>query len=217
MGRFKKNNPGCNCCGTPPARQVLIWDAAGDVNADYGGQLGVCKAIWEANGHTVHKSADYSGTLADYDLIAWTMAEADPSWWGQITGATWSGRLFLTAEHSGFSDTIAYVNGISGVTGISVTAETPFTGGAILNTKTHPLTAGQADLRMADCSILSGGTDLADFITGGGNTDVPWLQENTVGNISFVVSADSSFVADHLPGAAAYNAQFVLNLVEVDV
>lgn len=216
--RFSVARCCCNCPDQTVTAQVLLWDT--DCHSPYGGNLAEVKTVLEDAGATCHYSADYSGTLADYDVIIWTMAEQNPSWWGQISGGTWSGRILITAEFSSFSNTITYVDGISSVTGISVTSdfENPTAQAVSCDTEDVPLAYCQPTLRSADTSIVSGGTAIS-YTCGSGDSGSAWIMENTVGNISFVVSGDASFLGGtyHITGAAELNKHFIWNLCNVAV
>lgn len=205
-------SPGCNCCCSGP---VLLWDD--NCHSGFGGQLDETQDVYEAAGHVADYTADWSGTLDDYKLIIWTMAESNPSWWSEITGATWKGRILITAEFWYYSATVSYVNGLSGTTGISVNGVNPDrnSGTYQCTPQTHALTKGQSTIATARTALTSGGTNLCDTCDSGSATS--WIMENTVGDISFVVSGDSSPFSDHAPGYAAHNSTFLLNLLCVPV
>jgi hypothetical protein len=183
-------DPNC-CCGSG---RVLIWTG----NSSLGGEYSVLQlsAVYQNMGLMVDVLADLGNhLLSDYGLIHWLAAVSDPPWWPEITGGTWSGRLHLTGEHDAFGGgtAAAYVAGLSGVTGISVTADGIDSGcshdGSV---ESDALTAGCTVIKYAMTSQVSGGATLSKTATGSN----PWLARNKVGNIDFVVAGDSNHAID---------------------
>lgn len=205
----KMRGPGCGCC---VEGQVLIWDTNG------GGPLTTdLQQVYEDMGLVVHRSGSWSGTLADYGLIHWLIAESNPTWWAEITGNTWVGRLHLTAENNGIAATsIAYVNGLTAMTGITITADAidancDHNGTA----EADDLTAGLSLIKYAFTSRVSGGTTLSKTVTGAH----PWLARNKPGGstIEFVISGDSNHADDSCDVALNENLGLFENMWDVPV
>lgn len=205
--------PGCVCVACADewlaaAAKVLLWDA--NCNAAMGG-LSSCKAAYTALGITAHLSAEWSGTLADYRLIIFLMAESDPSWWGAVSGATWAGRIHLSGEFDLWTATRDYVNTKTGLHGMTVANDNSNSaggcGGESATVTAHQLTAGMSSLIHGDTASVSGGSTLFT------NTilSLPMMQQNKPSGIDWVVSGDSTHLADHC-GSAASNSKFLCNL-----
>jgi len=191
------------CCG-----QVLLWDT--NCNALITG-LSQIKAMYAANNIVAHLSTEWSGNLPDYSLILWSMAESDPSWWSLINGGSWGGRFHITAEFAPtFNATIDYVNSKTALHGITVNHDllSPNTGcnANVDSVEAHQLTDGVTTITHAATASLSGGTTLSK--TGAD----PWIAQNKVGLIDWVVAGDSNHLTDNCPGVATLNATFFLNL-----
>lgn len=190
----------------PTPLKVLIWlddqdSASGLTTADFD----ALKGRYENMGLTVHfDSTPWSGTLADYRLIHTFRTAADPSWWGEITGATWSGRIHMCSDASDMPDSNDWFNDQTAMTGITLVAGTEDEPGFFDGTvETDDLTDGQSVLRHGRCSTLTGGTALARTDESGD----PWLAKNKVGDIDFVVSGDSSHATDFV----AFDNRFFLD------
>lgn len=196
---------------------MLIWGANNNVGNGAFSNFSLIKSVYEAMGLGVHSPVTWTGTLANYKLIIWPMAESNPPWWGLIASDTWRGRIHITAENSGFPATIAYVNGLAGVTGIGVTA-------AFIDIDCYhegtaeagpDLMSGQSTMRYALTSQVTGGTALSKTVTGA----VTWLARNKPGsNIDFVVSGDVNHIHNEC-GADVINnnTPFIQNLWDVAV
>lgn len=195
------------CCGN-----VLIWQANTAVGASYT----VLTALYEAMGLTVHTNSNWSGVLADYSLIIWVAAQSDPSWWSEITGNTWPGRLVLTCEHAGFPTTIAYINGLSALTGMSAISDLIDTGCFHTGTvEADPLTVGQGPIQYALTSEIAGGTPLSRTATG----SKVWLAHNKPSGsiIDFVLAGDSNWIDNSCGGVVANNAALLQNFWNVAI
>lgn len=195
------------CCG-----DVLIWQANTGAPSGYSR----LKAVYEAMDLTVHTNADWSDNLSNYGLIIWPGADSDPTWWGEITGNTWPGRLVITAEHSAFPGSQAYVNGLAALTGVSVVAASAIDSGCDHNgtVEADDLTAGQAVIKYAYTAELSGGTVLSRTVTDAKQ----WLARNKPGGsiIDFVVAGDINWLDDGCgAGLTANNTPLYQNLWNV--
>lgn len=178
-----------------------------------------CLGVYSELGITANLFPEFTGNLSDYRLIIWLMAENDPPWLSALNN--WIGRIHISAEFgkygvpphqiSGFQTTIDYVNGLGGQHGMTV-SNNFITGGfrgcdgqsGIL--VDHQLTADMTEFKFSDSSTISGGTTVV-------STDVgdAMMQQRRSGNIDWVVSGDSSHLADHCQGAVSHK-QFLCNL-----
>lgn len=201
---------GCCCCGSSslPATKVLLWNTN---NEGFGG-LNSVKAVYDTFGVVADLSTTWSGILSDYGLIIFLAPISDPSWWGQISGATWTGRILLAGEFQDFTGTNNFVNSKTGLSGLTLTPQAPSPAAGCSSEEAtvtaHALTTDTNRLFFADSSSISGGNTLytSPFLS------LPIIQQNRVGDIDWVVSGDSSCFADHCPSAAAQNAQFLCNI-----
>lgn len=165
--------------------KVLFWNSAG---AD-----SLLRTLYEGMGLTCHTQATWSTTLSDYRLIFMVTAPtADPSWWGEITGATWSGRLVICVDlyTGGMVARIDWLNGYSGTTGVTVgTGEAGSAGAGGGSEEGDDLTAGMSDCDYIGAVDMTGGVVLS---YGASEFDEAWLVRSTVGDIDFVIVGDSS-------------------------
>lgn len=192
-------SPGCECCefvcpGGPGA--VLFWGATATD----------AKTVFAGFGATVHDSSDWSGTLSDYSLIMFTQAVSDPSWWSEISGGTWVGRLHITGEHDDgagtWDATINYVNSKSGLHGMTMANDNNFNGSTdpipqLATPAAHQLTDGVTDLSHSASSSVTGGTSVftQEFNNDGGVVRPIMQQAKQSGaDIDWVVCGDSNHV-----------------------
>lgn len=205
----------CVCSGLDG--DVLIWREVGD-SIDQLSAYTDMIALYEGMGLIVHTSTDWTGTLDHYELIYFPQAVGDPSWWGQITGNTWNGRLHITAEGltTNSDDSINYVNSLSTYTGISVasTRHDTFcnTPGSV---ETDDLTDGMGtDFEYGDTTLVTGGTPLSLTFT----SSQAWIARNkpSGSNIDFVVSGDVNHASDACSQFAT-NQAFFENLWNVPI
>lgn len=113
--------------GTRPAdvvpcqpKRLLIWDLNGGEGfpGDYDEMIGVYE---RAGIRADLAGTDWTGEIDDYAAIVWLTATSDPPWLTRVTGGSWRGNLLISAEWSPAWDaTIAYVNGLTPFTGITV-------------------------------------------------------------------------------------------------
>lgn len=106
------------CCG----KRVLLWRTnILSVPSTFVDLI----AAYEDMGLIVDTDSTWTGDIHDYHLIFFLIAESDPTWWSTVTGGDWTGRVVMTAEHSGIPSqpSIDYVNSKSGITGISIIAD----------------------------------------------------------------------------------------------
>jgi len=194
--------------------RVLIWLT--DYENNFGDTFGLLAGIYTSMGLTVHTNANWTTTLDDYKLIHWPYANANPSWWSQISGYTWVGRLHVCTENNVTDSTSrGYVNGISSVTGVSVISDAidgPC--GDAGSAETDDLTAGCSSILFAFTSEVSGGdTVLSKTITG----TKPWLirSKPSGSSVDFVVSGDTSHIVDSCPTHVPHNAPLLENMWNV--
>lgn len=194
-------------------KKVLLWFPSNSgLTGGTGQTLDQLEDIYQAMGLTVHSPASWSGSLGEYGLIFFPIALSDPSWWGEISGNTWTGRLFITAEHNGFAggvSSIAYVNGKSGITGITVNSAAEAGGAG--TAEADDLTNGVAAVNYSLTTTVSGGTTLSKTPV----TLLPWLARNKPsGSLAdFVVSGD----VDCIVVPSNNNQTFLENLWNVPV
>lgn len=207
-----------SCCCDP----VLLWY---DNCYPHGG-LSRVKTEYEDLGYTAHlhtpSASEYTGTLSDYRLIIWLMAESSPPWLGQIASGTWTGRLHFSGEFGnsappipGFDTTNAYVNTLTGITGMSVN-DLNSDGGPLCSDETatatgEPLTVDADPLTHADTNSVTGGTALYTSTI----LAATMMARNKVGNIEFVLCGDSSHLSDHCSSNVPLNRFFLRNLMTV--
>jgi hypothetical protein len=202
----------CSCCCKP---RVLLWFANSN-SAVFGISYSDIERVYSDMDIGVDNNANWTGNLNDYVLIFQPMAISAPSWWAAITGAMWKGRLHLTAEHNGFSNTITYVNGLSALTGIGVTARDIDPGcGHVGSAQVDDLTAGIGGIFYADSSEVTGGTALCVSDSAGTHPNTPWIAHNVVGHIDFIVAGDQDHIADTCGYANNQNKIFFQNLYNV--
>ena len=204
----------CPNCGCDSGR-VLIWRA--NSHASWGGTLIGLQAIYENMGLTVHTHSNWSGTLSDYSLIHFPVAISDPSWWSQISGNTWRGRLHMTAENNNagtFDTSITYVDGKSGITGMGIFGDTiNFLCSHNGTVEADDMTAGVTLIKYSLTSRVTSGTPLSKA---SGNT---WLARNkpSGSNIDFIVSGDVNHMDDTCAGVIAANTKLLENMFTVPV
>lgn len=192
------------CCG----RDVLLWG----LNSENAPMVQL-KAFYEAMGLKVDTHLTWSTTLQDYKLIVWPTAVSDPVWWPEITNNRWTGRLALTAEHSKFPNSVDYMNGLAALTGMSVIADLIDADCSHDGTaEPDALTVGQAVIKYALTSQITGGTTLSFTETGAKS----WLAHNQVNGIDFVVAGDSNWIVDDC-GIINDNKFLIQNLWKVAV
>lgn len=167
------------------------------------GGLSDVQAVYTSFGITADLSGDFT-SLSDYGLIIWLMATAEPFWWGD----SWSGRIHLSAEYDLWTDTRNYVNGL----GLGMTVANNNSGGVGCGAENaspaaHTLTTSITGLAHSATASVSGGTTLFTNAALG----LPMMQRRILGAKDFVVSGDSSHLADHC-GSAEANKQFLCNL-----
>jgi len=193
-------DPDCCCSG-----RVLFWLA----NSEFSVTMLGAEAIYTGMGLTVNYDTSWTGTLNDYALVVWPFALTDPTWWSQISGDTWRGRLAVFGEHSGFPGTNTYLNSVSGVTGVTIVPDF-IDGGCGKPGTVEPdaLTAGQTpNLYYGLTSQVSGGTTLSKTVTGAH----PWIaRSKPATNTEFVVAGDSNWITDGCD--ITVNTQFLKNL-----
>lgn len=181
------------CCGG----KVLIWTD----NTEFLVGIIDVTAVYTAMGLTVHTASNWSGNLHNYDLIIWPIALSNPSWWNLITNNEWSGRLHITAENGGvFDASIAYVDGLSSLTGISVIDIDIPQGCSFDGTvETDDLTNGLSVFKYADTSYVSGGVILSKTDPASSDPGQNWIARNKpIGsNIDFVIAGDSDHLSDN--------------------
>lgn len=108
-------NPGKCKCSTV---DVLLWDTDRQASVN----LTQLKAHYNGSGLTAHDSSDWTGTLDDYALIIWPLANADPSWIADL--ASWAGRLVITGDFGPtFSGSNTYVNALLTSNGIGISLD----------------------------------------------------------------------------------------------
>lgn len=225
-------SPGCCRCVT--GNLVLLWNTDQDpISPPALVNLTVLKGIFTTLGATAHLSDEWTGTLSDYVLIIWPLAVQNPSWWAQISGGTWEGRLVITAEYTGFVSTTHdasrdYVNGIPfhGMTvGDNYTISIGCSPGEPYTASVHNLTFGQSVLRGGATASVSGGTTLYTALSStffndnipSATPSLPMMQQAKSGLIDWVVSGDSNPFIDQCPNEVNQNVQFFYNLWTVPI
>lgn len=199
-------------------KKVLIWN--NDCSPSFiGSGWADLRDLYQAMGLRVDVIGDLTGhSLREYQLIHFPLAVSNPSWWGEISGNTWEGRLHITAEHNDttfvdFTPSIAYVNGLSGLTGIGVTGANMLgVFGTPGTAEPDDLTAGMTGIWYSKTSAVSGGTTLSNTVT----EMAPWLARNKPGGslIDFVVSGD----IDHMvSGDLTLNSRLFQNMWNVPI
>lgn len=157
----------------------------------------------------------------DYQLIFLWRVLADPPWWGQIVSGGWKGRIVLIGENAPAGAGNPWINSKSSITGMSLISgsfdDFPQTSSSRFGPfVAHPLTAGLTSFFRDAVSKVVGGTPLATLVNEPG---VPFVAENTVNEISWVVSGDlncfSNQVGQNSPMPA--NPPFLNNLYSVEV
>jgi hypothetical protein len=191
------------CC----KKKVLLWltNNLGPI-----GTYSDLTTVYTDMGKTVDDNTTWSGVLDDYSLIHFPIALSDPSWWGSISGGTWAGRLHITAENNtSYAGSVTYVNGKSGITGISVTGDSI---DAVCDhdgtAESDPMTSGLSLIKYAFTSQVASGTTLSKTVTG----SHPWLARNTVGSIDFIVAGDANHAADSCNVANGANKALFQNM-----
>ena len=201
------------CCGG--GGKVLLWLTDNNISASIFDNL---QAVYEDMGLTVHTNTTWSTNVSAYSLIIWPVADSDPTWWDDVTGGGWTGRVIITAETAAFgihNDSIAYVDGLSDTTGIGVV-------GAIIDfgpcdivgsAETDDLTAGVDEILYGDTSKTSGGTVLSVTFTGSED----WLAHDVSEGIDWVISGDSNWISDTCPDMVSGNETLLQNFWTVPV
>ena len=204
---FKSMNPGCCACG-----RVLFWETDNDLEGTGFGSYTALEATYTGLGLAFDDSSNWTGTLAEYGLIIWPAPAANPSWWSEISGGTWAGRIVIASDFDLFVTSNAYVAGLSGTTGITFTADEIDVGcQTATNINAADLTSGVTSLGYGTVSTTSGGTDLIRASTG-----AAFISRNKVGTIDFVVCGDFTFLADAC-SSSTLNVTFWENLWMVAV
>lgn len=213
------------CCCPGPAKRVLMWNANKQfVPVDDGGAQ--ARDFFRFNmGLRTDDFTEFSGNIHDYQLVIWGAATSNPSWWASITNNSWHGRLVISAENlTEFPESVAYVNGLQGTTGIGILGDTLddprppcFYSGPVLP---DPLTQGFGVLLYHRTSQTVGGTSLALVRPISGI--VPWIARNKPAgsNRDFVVAADIDWYV-YRPTCDSWpfpeNHEFLRNLVTVPI
>jgi hypothetical protein len=201
MGRM------CHCGGPP---RVLI-------DIDAGGNPFITFALvvmhLEAAGYDV--DIVHSGTTADYNTI-FISRDADPSWWGDITGGGWTGRVILVGEYTLLGPRPAYTAWASEQpSGMSLVDDSVHDSGSVQTTNiaVDDLTDGVTTFTFGAAAEVSGGTPLIMSSSG----SVPLISHNTIGTVDWVLTGDMNpFLPDWF-GIDAGNGQFSVNCCSVPV
>lgn len=218
----------CACCACIPKR-VLIWWSNNSSGLTAANKQSLTDILTDTVSGVVYYAGDaviradddnsWSGVLDDYALIIWAVPASDPSWWTQIAGNTWTGRLFLGGEASqifefdpSFSDSSTYINSKSGLTGLTLiftSEDFPSEPGSL---ETDLLTKDVAGLRHTQTSLVSGGKVLARTT----DSNSAWMAWNRPAGsrISYVLSGDLDFFAT-FAGEGVEKINFMRNLYHV--
>lgn len=194
-----------------PASKVLLWES-NQQPATSLATLSAVKAVYASIGVIADTQATWSGVLADYGLIIWPIAYSDPSWWGLISGAAWTGRIHLTSEwQTAYAASRTYINSKSYLHGMTVGNDRSADGGCYAGHATaasHPLAAEMTELVHAASASVSGGSTVFTAVSPG----FPMMQSNVNAGIDWVICGDSNHISDFCPNAPARNSQFLCNL-----
>lgn len=204
------------CC----CKNVLVWNGAADCE---GGSSVPNSVIINAVTHlqdtaltevhssdSVGSSDTWSGDIDDYSLLILPVLKATPSWWTSITGATWTGRIFISGEHSAFTLSNAFLNTLTGMTGMGITPALIDPASVAGPVSALDITAGITGLDHAATSEVTGGTSVSTTIGGGAKT---WIARNKVAGIDWIYCGDINPMVGSL---SPDNILFLQNLVTVD-
>lgn len=215
----------CEECPCDTGDKVLLWDADYTYPEAFG--LDRAKESYFNAGITAHLSTEWTGVLSDYKLIIFAAPTSDPSWWGEITGGTWSGRLHLCGEWfigGGTPAMNTYINSKTALHGMTLNdfglfpgsggcyPDIPFDGDKGILTA-HQLCDGVTDFYYAASSIVTGGTDVI--------MDENWsgamMQQKKVGLIDWVVAGDCNHVISLCSLHPLLNENFLRRLLEAPI
>lgn len=190
--------------------RVLFWDANHSDSLPDNSFSETLHSNYAAMGVTFDSNASWTGTLSDYSLIYWPFPGSDPSWWAQITGATWTGRLILGGENNSlFSGFIAYINGLTAMTGLTITGANVDGAHSAGTAEADPLTVGVTNIFYLATSIISGGTTLSKTEV---SADIWLAHNNPTGQIDFLLAGDVNWML-----GGAQNDPFYRNLYNVSL
>lgn len=207
----------------PPGTRALIWTA--QVESIIIGKLTYLRSVYQDMDVLVDSENTWTGNIADYRLIIWSMPIAHTLWWPEGNPPTqlgWQGNLVLTGEWcwvdppfgypQGWLKTTRFVNRLCNELGVDVRLATDLSIMHISHWGTRDLytgfTAGQPTLFYDATTTIVGGTSL--FSTPEPYVH-PFVSRSGVPGVNLVLLGDSNVFNDGSPDIV-YNRRFMENL-----